>query len=67
MEFLCGNAGAKATLKQMMNDVNRDAFALTFKRGDKFIVPHEANNDDFIGNQDYYHARMTADKLNKLK
>ena len=75
LEFLRGNAGAatvtlrqiKTALRAAMKDIDRDEFVPTFKRGDKFIVPHAANNDNIIGNGDYCHVRMTIDRLNKLK
>ena len=57
----------QAAMNDIEEEVDRDEFALTFKRGDKFIVPHKANNDDIIGNRDCCHARMTVDRLNKLK
>ena len=57
----------KTALRAAMKDIDRDEFVPTFKRGDKFIVPHAANNDNIIGNGDHCHVRMTIDRLNKLK
>ena len=75
LEFLRGKGGAeRVTLRQIkmalraaINDIDRDEFVLTFKRGDKFIVPHKENNDDMLGNRDCCHVRMTVDRLNKLR
>ena len=75
LQFLQGDTGVKkVTLKEIktalraaMEHFDGDGFALTFKRGDEFMVPHEANNEDFVGDQDCCHVVMTVDQLNKLK
>ena len=50
-----------------MEHVDREAFVLAFKRGDRFLIPCKANNEHFVGDQECYHVTTTADRLNKLK
>ena len=75
LQFLEGNAGAlKATLRQIkagtraaMTGLGRDHFMMTFKSGDRFIIPCKANNPNFRGDENCYHTLMATDKLNELR
>ena len=65
---LCGDVvgvashcGLNATKHRDCDWNDEDEFVLMFKRGDKFMIPHETNNDNMIGNGDYCHVRMTVD------
>ena len=57
----------KAAIRAAMRGLARDVFVLTFKRGDRHVAQHQANNPWIIGDENYYHAMMTPDKLNELR
>ena len=72
MEFLSGNVGAQeANLNAIKNELaaaknmtNENRIFLTFKRGDRFTIPHVANNNNFVGNGDHHHVRIEVSQLN---
>ena len=57
----------KAAIRAAMRGLTRDIFMLTFKRGDRCVMQHQANDPWIIGDANYYHVMMTTDKLNELR
>ena len=75
MQHLDGDPGEfKPTLEQLktgsrgaMRDLAHDWFAPTFDRGDRWHAPCKKNDDNYRGNKDRFHVKMTANQLDELR
>ena len=75
LQFLEGNPGGlrltlrqiKAATRAAMTGLEHDYFMMTFKRGDRFIMPCKADNPCFAGDENHCHVANGPERLQRLQ